>query len=345
MPLWLEGDLSEPLHEGRAIQVRKPKIHSNRFSKPSPARSFAEKMYDGRTKEVLETLKGKERDGVLQMNDQVPSATGENQYVRDVLKEKLPESQPCDLDSLLNDEIPPSHSVVFDRIDGNLIRTTALRSSRCMSAGPSGLDARDWRRLLTCFDSTSRDLCQALAGVAKRVCVEFVDPANLAPFLGSRLVALDKKPGMGPFGFGDMARPIVAKAILMTLKDDILDVAGTLQLCAGQMAGCEAAIHAVRHTYNRQECEAVLLVDATNAFNSLNRQTALRNIRTLCPLFATPVINIYLETTGLFVGGEVIKSREGTTQGDPLAMSMHMYHCHNSAYQEAQPGSYSDMVC
>ena len=111
-------------------------------------------------------------------------------------------------------------------------------------------------------------LCQALAGVAKRVCVEFVEPANLAPFLGSRLVALDKKPGVCPIGVGDMARRIVAKVILMTLKDDILDVTGTLQLCAGQMAGCEAVIHAVCHTYNRQECEAVLLVDATNAFNS-----------------------------------------------------------------------------
>ena len=90
MPLWLEGELSELLHEGRAIQVRKLKIHSNRFSKLSLARSFAEKMYDGRMKEALETLKGKERGGVLQMNDQVPSATGENQYVRDVLKEKHP---------------------------------------------------------------------------------------------------------------------------------------------------------------------------------------------------------------------------------------------------------------
>ena len=130
MPLWREGDLFELLHEGMAIQIRKPKIHSNRFSKPSPARSFAEKRYNGRTKEALETLKGKEQGGVQQMNDQVPSTTGENQYVRDVLKEKHPESQPCNLDSLLNDDIPPSHSVVFDRIDGgNLVRTAALWSS------------------------------------------------------------------------------------------------------------------------------------------------------------------------------------------------------------------------
>ena len=65
---------------------------------------------------------------------------------------------------------------------------------------------------------------------------------------------------------GNTARRIIAKAIMMTLRDDILDMTGTLQLCAGQTAGCEAAIHAVRHMFNDNECEAVLLVDATNAF-------------------------------------------------------------------------------
>ena len=110
----------------------------------------------------------------------------------------------------------------------------------------------------------------------------------------------------------------------MTLRDDILDVMGTLQLCAGQTAGCEAAIHAVHHMFNDNECEAVLLVDATNAFNCLDCQTAMRNIWTLCPLFATPVINIYRQKIDLFVGGEVLESKEGTTQGDPLAMAIYM---------------------
>ena len=155
------------------------------------------------------------------------------------------------------------------------------------------------------------------------MCTEFVDPANLAPLLASRLVALDKKPGVQPIGVGETARQIVAKAIMMTLRSDILDVTGTLQLCAGQTAGCEAAIHAVHHFLNDDECEAILLVDATNAFNVLNCQTAMTNIRTLCPLFATPVINIYRQKIDLFVGGEVLESKEGTTQGDPLAMAIY----------------------
>ena len=61
------------------------------------------------------------------------------------------------------------------------------------------------------------------------------------------------------------------------------------------------------------------MVDASNAFNSLNRFSALNNIRCLCPSLATILINSYRAPTELFIDGDVILSREGTTQ-DPLAM-------------------------
>ena len=109
----------------------------------------------------------------------------------------------------------------------------------------------------------------------------------------------------------------------MILRYDILDVTGTLQLCAGQTAECVAAIHSVRHSYGNENCEAILLVNGTNAFICLNRQTAMRNFQILCPLFATPVINIYWQNIDLFAGGEFFESDEGTMQGDPLAMAIY----------------------
>src|SRR5579863_449931 len=68
----------------------------------------------------------------------------------------------------------------------------------------------------------------------------------------------------------------------------------------------------------------ILLVDAENAFNKLNRGVALHNIRFLCPQLAIALINIYRLPTRLFVtgGGELV-SAEGTTQGCPLAMAMY----------------------
>ena len=104
---------------------------------------------------------------------------------------------------------------------------------------------------------------------------------------------------------------------------EIQQSTGSLRLCAGQPSGCEAAIHALRHIYDDTSTQAALLVDASNAFNNLNRQLALANISTICPVFSRILINIYRNDAKLFVGGETILSQEGTTQGDPLAMAMY----------------------
>ena len=67
----------------------------------------------------------------------------------------------------------------------------------------------------------------------------------------------------------------------------------------------------------------MILVDAMNAFNSLNRQVALRNIRHLCPALSKFLINTYRDDVRLYINGETMLSQEGTTQGDPLAMAMY----------------------
>ena len=155
------------------------------------------------------------------------------------------------------------------------------------------------------------------------MCSSFVDPQSLAPFLLCRLIALDKNPGVRPIGIGEVADRIVAKAVLTVLRTDIQEAAGSLQLCAGQISGVEAAVHAIHDSFNSESCQAALLIDATNAFNCLNREAALHNIRHLCPSFSTILINTYRSPTELFVDGSTILSQEGTTKGEPLAMPMY----------------------
>ena len=68
----------------------------------------------------------------------------------------------------------------------------------------------------------------------------------------------------------------------------------------------------------------MILVDAENAFNKLNRQAALHNIQYLCSSFSTVLINTYRRPSRLFIsGGGEIESAEGTTQGDILAMQFY----------------------
>lgn len=50
---------------------------------------------------------------------------------------------------------------------------------------------------------------------------------------------------------------------------------GSIQVCAGHEAGCESIVHAMRSIFEDESADAVLLVGATNAFNSVNRQTFL----------------------------------------------------------------------
>ena len=55
-----------------------------------------------------------------------------------------------------------------------------------------------------------------------------------------------------------------------------LQAAGLLQLCAGQLAGCESASYPMWKVFDSPNTEGIPHVDATNAFNCLDRQTALK---------------------------------------------------------------------
>ena len=88
----------------------------------------------------------------------------------------------------------------------------------------------------------------------------------------------------------------------------------------------------------------MLLVDAANAFKSINRKVMLHkiqnnrysenskhfencllhNIQYICPAIATYAYNCYVTPSRLFVqGGKEIQSAEGTTQGDPIPMPLY----------------------
>ena len=189
--------------------------------------------------------------------------------------------------------------------------------------------------MCTSLQTGSNDLCHSLAPLAKRLCTAFVHPQGLELLLACRLIALDKNPAVRPIGICETARRIISKAVLSVICDDIQQAAGSIQLCAGQIAGTEAAVHALNIAFSAEDSEAVLLVDTSNVFDSLNCQAALLNIRSLCPPLATIVINIYRHAMELFVDGTTLYSQESTMQGDPLAMPMYaiailpLIHCVN----------------
>ena len=67
-------------------------------------------------------------------------------------------------------------------------------------------------------------------------------------------------------------------------------------------------VHVMRESFQDDDTKAVLLVEATNAFNALKGQVVLRNVRQLCPSLAMISINLYRSAADQFAGNSVLSS-------------------------------------
>ena len=322
--LWREGSFIPLMEECRTIQTRFTKRPPSPRLQASLSSSFSKLMLQGRTQAALRLLSDRTRACPLYL-DALPFPDNPSGSVLDHLIQKHPSPHSINEEAVILPNSPSSnhepHSILFEGIEGRTIKNAALRVSG--AAGPSGIDSMMMRRLCVSFGSKSEDLCNSLALVARRLCSSYVDPDSLSAFLSCQLIALDKCPGVRPIGIGETCRRVIAKAVLWFFRDDIIDSVGPIQTCAGQQDGCEASVHAMRAAFQSDDIDALLLVDASNAFNSLNRGVALRNILYLCPSFARILINTYRSDVRMFINGQTIVSSEGTTQGDPLPMSMY----------------------
>ena len=221
---------------------------------------------------------------------------------------------------------------MFESITESTIADSALRTKG--SSEPSDLDADGWRQILVSknFGAAGHNLRAALAKFARKISTVETEVAvknarsytNLEAYTACWLIPLHKNPGVRPISVGEVLRKIIGKAILSVIKPHIMSSAGKLQLCAGQEGGCEGAVHAMSDIFDEQATDALLLVDADNAFNSLNRRVFLHNISYVCLPMAIYIWNCYSVPSCLFVlGGTEISSSEGPTQGDPLAMPVY----------------------
>ena len=137
--------------------------------------------------------------------------------------------------------------------------------------------------------------------MTKILCTQYIDPSTIEPLIASLLIPLDKgEEAIRPIGVGEVLRRIIGKCVMNIAKEE---VSGSLQLCAGQKSGSEAAIHAMHTIFETDKTDGVLLIDASNAFNALNRHAALHNIRVQCPIIATYAINTYRLSAHLFIIG------------------------------------------
>ena len=307
---WKEGDIEAILSEVRYIQ-RKLTSSRRKRSQEDISRIFAKLIMEGKVSSALKFLDEQASSGVLTCTDEVLAE----------LKSMHPSPSPVEDDSLLCGPVQHIPNCFFDAIDEQSVFNAASRTKG--AAGPSGMDSDLYRRLLCSksFGNYAKNFRTEIATFTRNLATKTYHPDLLEAFVSCRLIALDKNPGVRPIGIGEVLRRIVGKTISHHCRDEIKEASGPLQTCGGHASGAEAAIHAMKEIYEQDDTDAVLLIDASNAFNCLNRAVALHNIQVICPMLSKYIINTYRKPAKLFVnGGSMMYSQEGTTQGDPLAM-------------------------
>ena len=186
------------------------------------------------------------------------------------------------------------------------------------------------------------NVCVHLSALIQPIYVMLLPPSpkeSVQPMLTP-----DKCPGVRPIGIGEVIRRIIGKAISITLKYDIQDAAGPVQLCTSHNGGCEAAIHAMHQLFNLPHTNAVIQVDASNAFNSLNRQTALRNVLNLCPSLAK-VTDLMLNSTSMEKPSCLKRAQHKHNTRRPSCYG-HVCHQHSSPHSSTiQRNHKASMVC
>lgn len=204
------------------------------------------------------------------------------------------------------------------------------------SGGPSKIDADFFKHIICTkfYKSHTENLCQAIADLTKLLATEETDPHFLRHFVSGRLIPLRKGDSdqikIRPIGIGEILRRITGKCIVKTLKTDLQEATSILQTCSGVSSGIEVAIHAMRTTFYEEDCEAILLVDASNAFNSLNRAVAVHNLQFICPTFYRYIKNTYQCPADLVInnpnGEDKHLSSEGRCMCNGIVRSEHKTH-------------------
>ena len=127
LEMWENGDIEELYKECKCLQARmtgsRSSIDSERIS-----RTFSNLMMLGKTKSALQFLFRKTDEGILKLDDHIPSNEGRSCAVRELLQELHPAGKDPDPESLMSSSCQdslPSDPILFEALDGALIQQVA----------------------------------------------------------------------------------------------------------------------------------------------------------------------------------------------------------------------------
>ena len=124
-----------------------------------------------------------------------------------------------------------------------------------------------------------------------------------------------------PLQWGEVLRQLTCKCRpARAIRYSVLSSLSPLQLGVCVKGGCEAVIHAASHLMSSStpsQCWTLLL-DFSNAFNSINREAMFVEIRRRSPTISAWMESCYSCQSFLLLGKDSIRSCCCVQQGDPL---------------------------
>ena len=130
-----------------------------------------------------------------------------------ILKEKHPQTKTANTNYIIevSEDTMPYHPSIFEQINAKTVRKSNLKANG--SHGPSGLDACEWRRILTHFNQTSNELCKTHVKLSYTIESKILPHEKLTAYNSCRLIPLDNNPGVRPIGIGEVLRTAIGKTV------------------------------------------------------------------------------------------------------------------------------------
>ena len=308
---WKEGDLlglwAEALSGSKGLRARSarakaksPSIESLRRSNATRARRA---VGEGQYKKALQSL--------TSMGLAHPSTDVYNEMLA-----KHPQSDPPPLPDIATS--PPVYVSPEEVV-------SALRSFPTGSApGPSGLRANHLKEAAFCSSPHRAHLTiQSLTGLVNLLCAGRVPRAIIPHLCGASLLPCKKKDGgLRPIAVGEVLRRLTSKCAARAVLPDALSILSPLQVGVGLPGGCDAILHSVSSvlcdTSIPPHNKLTLLVDFSNAFNSIDRAAMFHEVRSRLPRISSWLECSYGSQPTLLLDNLPILSCCGVQQGDPL---------------------------
>ena len=191
-------------------------------------------MMEGKIHAALRFLSEESSNGVHQLSEDVLKS----------LKEKNPAPAKIQQNSLLYSPIYNLEDYIFYIDEQKNAEAARLTKG---AAGLSTSDTKQYRRILCSkqFNKERKELRYQIAVFFffLNFATKILDPSCLEEYTASRLIPLDKNPGIRPIRIGEVLRRIVGKVVSWDAKQDIKEAAEPIQVCAGYQVSPEASIH------------------------------------------------------------------------------------------------------